>query len=233
VLKFQDREADDGVAAAAMLFREAGYEPIVVSGDRDLFQCVQFGARVWYLNTKEFVTKENFRETTKAIFKLDDGIGPELYTLFRALCGDASDGIKGVPGVGPKRAAEILLDADHDIDNGSQGGYSLGDDLPEQQLDYVVNSIAQLTAAAPKGVPAFKRAVVENREYLERVLQAVDLRGSFGPATTLVPALQNVPGFNRNVIRKYFLRLKFTSVLGDEHRYLDPFERAVRRRDSA
>jgi DNA polymerase-1 len=99
-----DLEADDLLGTYARLEAEAGGEALLLTGDRDMYQCAGDGVTVLYVRTggkgAEAVGPEQVRERY--------GIGPELVPDFIALRGDPSDGLPGAKGVGPKTAAELL-----------------------------------------------------------------------------------------------------------------------------
>src|SRR5256714_1424607 len=82
----------------------AGGQALILTGDRDMYQCV--GEQVSVLYLKSGTT--GFEEVDAAEVKRRYGIGPELVPDFIALRGDPSDGLPGAAGVGPKTAAELL-----------------------------------------------------------------------------------------------------------------------------
>ena len=99
-----DLEADDLLGTYARREAEAGGQALLLTGDRDMYQCAGDGVTVLYVRTggkgAEEVGPEEVRERY--------GIGPELVPDFIALRGDPSDGLPGAKGVGPKTAAELL-----------------------------------------------------------------------------------------------------------------------------
>lgn len=99
-----DLEADDLLGTYAEREAAAGGEAMLLTGDRDMYQCAGDGVRVLYVRTggkgAEVVGPEEVRERY--------GIGPELVPDFIALRGDPSDGLPGAKGVGEKTAAELL-----------------------------------------------------------------------------------------------------------------------------
>ncbi|HET7444650.1 MAG TPA: 5'-3' exonuclease [Solirubrobacterales bacterium] len=99
-----DLEADDLLGTYAQREAEAGGHALLLTGDRDMYQCAGEGVTVLYVRTggkgAEKVGPEEVRERY--------GIGPELVPDFIALRGDPSDGLPGAKGVGPKTAAELL-----------------------------------------------------------------------------------------------------------------------------
>jgi 5'-3' exonuclease len=99
-------EADDVLGSYARREAAAGGRAVLLTGDRDMFQCV--GERVTVLYVRTGV--KGAEELGPAEVERRYGIGPELVPDFIALRGDPSDGIPGARGVGEKTAAELLRD---------------------------------------------------------------------------------------------------------------------------
>ena len=97
-------EADDLLSTYARLESEAGGRALLMTGDRDLFQCASKRVSVLYVRTGV----RGSEEVDTAGVEQRYGIPPELVPDFIALRGDPSDGIPGAKGVGPKTAAELL-----------------------------------------------------------------------------------------------------------------------------
>ena len=97
-------EADDLLGALASVEADARGQALIVTGDRDMFQCV--GDRVSVLLLKSGIS--GFEEMDAEAVKRRYGIPPELVPDFIALRGDPSDGLPGAPGIGPKTAAALL-----------------------------------------------------------------------------------------------------------------------------
>ncbi len=99
-------EADDLIATFAERFkREEGVSVVILTGDRDTFQLVEDGC----VAVRTF--NKGVSDTTiydEAGVKGRFGVTPAQMVDYKALVGDASDNIKGVPGVGPKTAVELL-----------------------------------------------------------------------------------------------------------------------------
>jgi DNA polymerase-1 len=97
-------EADDVLGSLARLEAEAGGRALLLTGDRDMFQCVGDRVNVLYVRTggrgAEVIDTAEVRRRY--------GVPPELVPDFIALRGDPSDGIPGAKGVGEKTAAELL-----------------------------------------------------------------------------------------------------------------------------
>jgi 5'-3' exonuclease len=99
-----DHEADDLLGSYAAVESEAGGETLILTGDRDMFQCVNDKVTVLYVRTGS----KGAQLVDAAEVEARYGIGPELVPDFIALRGDPSDGIPGAKGVGEKTAASLL-----------------------------------------------------------------------------------------------------------------------------
>jgi 5'-3' exonuclease len=101
----ENLEADDLLGSYANLeAAKRGGRALLLTGDRDMYQCAGEGVTVLYVVTG----KEGAEEVGPEEVRERYGIGPELVPDFIALRGDPSDGLPGAKGVGPKTAAELL-----------------------------------------------------------------------------------------------------------------------------
>ncbi|MGN1410322.1 MAG: 5'-3' exonuclease H3TH domain-containing protein [Eubacteriales bacterium] len=94
-------EADDVISSYARALAEK-MNVIIMSTDKDYWQLISESVSV--LNYHSYDSTLVTPPTVEAKF----GIRPEQFADFKCLVGDKSDNIVGVPGVGPKRAAELL-----------------------------------------------------------------------------------------------------------------------------
>ncbi len=97
-------EADDLLGALAEAEVDAGGRALIMTGDRDMYQCA--GERVSVVFLKQ--RSAGFDEVDPDEVKKRYGVVPSLVPDFIALRGDPSDGLPGAPGIGPKTAAELL-----------------------------------------------------------------------------------------------------------------------------
>jgi DNA polymerase-1 len=97
-------EADDLLGTYARREAEAGGQALLLTGDRDMYQCAGERVTVLYVRTGG----EGAEEVGPAEVRERYGIDPDLVPDFIALRGDPSDGLPGAKGVGPKTAAELL-----------------------------------------------------------------------------------------------------------------------------
>ena len=104
VAQSDDHEADDLLGSYAAVETEAGGDTLILTGDRDMFQCVGDHVKVLYVRTGS----KGAQPVDTAEVKTRYGIPPELVPDFIALRGDPSDGIPGAKGVGEKTAASLL-----------------------------------------------------------------------------------------------------------------------------
>jgi 5'-3' exonuclease len=100
----EDFEADDLLGAYADVEAEAGGQTLILTGDRDMFQCATPETSVLLLKPG----KAGFEDVDPDGVLAKYGIAPVLVPDFIALRGDPSDGIPGAPGIGEKTAAELL-----------------------------------------------------------------------------------------------------------------------------
>lgn len=104
VFEVEDYEADDVIGTLADRFKTGGREVTVVSGDADLLQLVGEGIEV--LLTKKGISQMERYDRNQ--LKEEYGLTPEQFVEFKALKGDPSDNIPGVPGIGNKTARRLL-----------------------------------------------------------------------------------------------------------------------------
>ena len=101
ILTSERYEADDVIGTLAEKASAAGFDVAIVTGDKDFFQLVRDGIKVF--NPKEEGTWYD-ADGVKEKF----GVAPEQVVDVLALMGDTIDNIKGVPGIGEKGARELI-----------------------------------------------------------------------------------------------------------------------------
>lgn len=97
--EFENVEGDDIISYYVKNKRD-NEKIVIVSSDKDLTQLISDTVIVYNPRIKDFITKEN------AVEKI--GIIPENIVLEKVICGDASDNIKGVKGVGNKTLIDLF-----------------------------------------------------------------------------------------------------------------------------
>ncbi|NJN32670.1 MAG: DNA polymerase I [Synechococcales cyanobacterium RM1_1_8] len=139
-------EADDVLGTLAQKGVAAGYRVKILSGDRDLFQLVDDdrGISILYMSTsygKSARSSSNVKEYQYQDVVEKLGIPPRQVIDYKALCGDTSDNIPGVKGVGNKTALDLL-----------------------KQFPTLEDIYAAVDADLPEIKPAIKKKLLADRE---------------------------------------------------------------------
>jgi len=129
-------EADDVIGQFAKLAQSQQMPVTIVSGDKDLAQFITANDQYWDLGRH---TIANYSAVHKR-FK----IRPEQIPDWLALCGDKSDNIPGVPGVGPATAARLLVKWD--------------------TLDKLLSNLGEVAMMGFRGAPRVGRLLFEHKE---------------------------------------------------------------------
>ncbi len=98
-------EADDLLGTISRRCEKRGWECVVVTGDRDSLQLITDRTRVKLVLSR---TGENAADMTQETFRAQYGFDPIHMIDLKALMGDSSDNIPGVPGIGEKTAMALV-----------------------------------------------------------------------------------------------------------------------------
>ncbi|MEN8653372.1 DNA polymerase I [Streptomyces sp. 21So2-11] len=170
-------EADDVIATLATQAEAAGFDVLIVTGDRDSFQLISERVTVLY------PTKGVSELTRFTPEKVEEkyGLTPQQYPDFAALRGDPSDNLPGIPGVGEKTAAkwinqfgsfaELVERAD---EVKGKAGQSFRDHLDAVKLNRRLTEMVR-DVELPKGPADLERAPYD-REALLGVLDVLEIR---------------------------------------------------------
>jgi DNA polymerase-1 len=104
VMRSDELEADDVLGSLAATEAAAGGRALILTGDRDMFQCVGESVTVLLQRARQEGPEEVGPEGVRERY----GIDPEQVPDFIALRGDPSDGLPGAKGIGAKTAADLL-----------------------------------------------------------------------------------------------------------------------------
>jgi len=204
-LCYRQREADDVLGALARIYIDRGERPIIVTSDKDMWQTIGWGARVWDLTNKEMIDAGNFYART--------GVSTDTFLLYKALLGDPSDKIKGVHGMGKKTLPKLFERVHWDIRICRE---------PHDQLASLCAFLGTRTRRSKA-----EAHLIRDRKRIERVIQGIDLRTSFGPTDSLISRVDEEPPA---VDWKAFCRvLKAAGLglqIGSHTKYTRPFSRA-------
>ncbi|MDO5747154.1 MAG: DNA polymerase I [Actinomycetaceae bacterium] len=106
--EIENYEADDIVATLSSLATQAQMDTLVASGDRDTFQLINDHVTVIYPGR----STSDLRLMTPQAVEEKYGVQPHRYPEIAAIVGEKADNLPGVPGVGPKTAAQWLTKYD-------------------------------------------------------------------------------------------------------------------------
>lgn len=109
ILEITGYEADDIVGTLAKDAANKGYKTLVVTGDTDQLQLVDDDVTV--MTTRQGVTDVVYYDPNAVQQRY--GFGPEFIADYKALVGDTSDNIPGVPGIGDKSATKLIQEFGH------------------------------------------------------------------------------------------------------------------------
>jgi DNA polymerase-1 len=144
-LREEGFEADDLIATLTKDSVAAGWEVLIVTGDRDAFQLIQGPVKVVY--TRRGISDIVLADEAYVLERY--GIRADQYVEYAALRGDTSDNLPGVPGVGEKTASRLIAD--------------YGD------LDSLYLSVTELTPKLRENLAAHRQQVFLNRELMQLV----------------------------------------------------------------
>lgn len=136
IVKVDGFEADDILATLARKSVDSGVMCVIMSSDKDLWQCLSSGKVGMYTKSGGawgFIGEKDVVEKT--------GFSGKRYVEYQSLTGDSTDGIPGAAGIGPKRAKN-LLDSHGSLDNlrdKFESDDSLSDSIKESLRDFFAN----------------------------------------------------------------------------------------------
>lgn len=175
-------EADDVIATLTKQGSEKGYRIKIVSGDRDLFQLVDDEQKISVLYLDKTLGNYTEFDTTGVINKL--GIKPTQVVDYKALCGDKSDNIAGVNGVGEKTAVKLLTEYEN--------------------LDKIYLSLGEIKTTLQKKLKDGKNDA-KHSQYLAQLINDISLEISLDNF--------KLRGFNQNMIIPLLEKLELKTFL--------------------
>jgi DNA polymerase-1 len=99
-IELEDFEADDIIATYARQAQAKGIKVVIVSSDKDLMQLIGDGINLYDAMKQKPIGEPEVKEKF--------GVTPDKVLEVLSLIGDSSDNVPGVPGIGPKTAAELI-----------------------------------------------------------------------------------------------------------------------------
>ena len=181
-------EADDILGTAGRICGEAGWDCVIVTGDRDSLQLVDEHVTVKLVTTKGGRTQSvNY---TPDVFRAEYGFPPPGLIDLKALMGDSSDNYPGVPGVGEKTARELM------------GKYG--------SLEKVYEN-----AESPDLKPAVRRKLAEGRESAYQSYDLATIRKN--APISFVPEDNLLRDWDRPKVLALFRSLEFGRLIEKYH----------------
>lgn len=99
-IEMEGFEADDLIGTLARKAEKAGFDVVMVTGDKDFMQLVTDRISIWDPMKEKIINPDTIRS--------DMGIEPAQLIDIMGLSGDTADNIPGVPGIGPKTALKLI-----------------------------------------------------------------------------------------------------------------------------
>ncbi len=181
-------EADDVLGTLAQRASAAGYQVKILTGDRDLFQLIDpqkeisvlyLGSTFWQRSSTSGPTEFGPEQVKEKL-----GISPSQVVDYKALCGDKSDNIPGVKGIGEKTAVQLL---------NSYGS-----------LDQVYASLDQIKGATRKKLEEGKDTAYHS-QYMAQLVLNVPLELDLEDC--------KLKGFDQDILEPILEKLEFKSSL--------------------
>jgi len=170
ILRIPGVEADDVIGTLAVMGEEQGLEPVLVTGDKDILQCVTDVSRVYDPNKGDngkWYAPEDVKERY--------GVPPENVIDILGLMGDSADNIPGVRGIGEKTAKKLL-----ELYGSIEGLYDHVDELKGKQKEKVIEDRDK--AFLSKELATIKKDVEidsDLEQYLRKELNKEQLAATF------------------------------------------------------
>lgn len=209
------REGDDILGWTA---RESDSETVIATEDKDMLQLVNETTHVYQPLKEVLVTLENFREVT--------GCRKELFLLSKALEGDKSDNISGIPQVGKTTVDKIIDRANLVLDSYEKQRTDSDSCLmgPSQlNLGAICEDLQETDSRSRK---RYQR-VMEGGDIIERNLELMDLTKEVldeGEEAVLRLLITGTPvRFDDVGTRNFFGEMEFASLLRNFHHSTEPF----------
>ncbi len=185
-------EGDDIIGTISSKAKKMGHKTYILTGDKDSFQLVDKEGFINILIPQKGVL--NCYDWAQVYENM--GVTPEQVIDYKALCGDTSDNIPGVKGIGAKTAQTLL------------GEY--------QTLDNIYNNIENITKKSIKEKLTEQKEMAYLSQFLATIKKDVEIDFDFSRACLEIPDKQAVIDF--------FQSVQFYSFVKNIDKLLLPFE---------
>ena len=180
VLELEGYEADDILGTVSRMAKYKTVDSYVLTGDRDSLQLIDEWTYVLLATNNDTVKFDRERFFEKY------GVQPESFIDVKALMGDSSDNIPGVPGIGEKTALKLIAEYEN------------------------IDSVYENIETAPLGKSA-RQKMIDGKEsaYLSKWLVTIDRKA---PIDVTIDDLEN-KGFDKEKLSELLMEFEFTSFL--------------------
>lgn len=219
IFEMKGHEADDVIGAIVndkkikKEIAKGNLEAIIVTGDMDTAQLIVPGVKVLALRKG---LSDTVMYTEKEI-KERYGFGPEKIIDYKALRGDASDNIPGIPGIGEKTATELLQKI---------GGI-------EEIYKQVKNNLKNLEKEIKPGII---KKIIEGEESAKMSYELATIEKEISGFEFELEKCLALENYDRKKITELFQELEFTSLLkrlpGSEENSTDKEEKSKNKKDN-
>lgn len=185
-------EGDDIIGTIALQARKQGHKTYILTGDRDSFQLVDDeGLTTILIPSKGELLRYNKQEVFE---KME--VYPSQIVDYKALCGDTSDNIPGIKGIGPKSAAQLLAQYN--------------------TLDEIYDNIEKITKKALKEKLIQGKEEAYLSQFLAKIVDDIDIDFDFEKACLNVP--------NKDNVLKFLQKMQFYTFIKRIDNILLPFK---------
>lgn len=185
-------EADDVIGSFAKQCQDYFDKVEIITGDKDLLQLINEKVKV-FIPGKTF---SDLVEYDRKKFQEKFGIDLDDFVLYKSLVGDLSDNIKGVPGIGPKTAAQIV-----------------------NKFHSVESIIANVDDLPPK----IAESIIENQDPLKRYFELCTIKTDI--PINLIPEDTKICKLNVTALRKIIEEYELKSLSTKIAKFIDNFEK--------
>jgi DNA polymerase-1 len=175
-------EADDVIGSLARTYANLGKQVIIVTGDSDLLQLVDDNVLVVLPGARRF---GDVREFDRAAVIERYGFAPEHVPDYKALVGDTSDNIPGVPGIGEKTASALIA--------------RFGD------LEQIIEHQDEVTPTRARNALAENHEQARKSKHLATIVRDLEIDPDCDAA--------RFGDFDRNAVTELFRTLEFRNLL--------------------
>ncbi len=184
-------EGDDVIGTICAQARKLGHKTYILTGDKDSFQLVDDeGLTTVLIPSKGEIVEYNKQ---KVFEKME--VYPSQIVDYKALCGDTSDNIPGIKGIGPKSASSLL------------GEF--------ETLEGIYNNIDKITKKAIKEKLIQGKDDAYMSQFLAKIVDDLDIKFDFEGACLTIP--------NKETVVNFFQNMQFYSFVKNIDKLLAPF----------